>query len=86
MKELIYRPEKLECFTFSEPIFFDGGNKAYFSFRKSDKKIDAVYKKENGIWKKDYYSSVMNICGTGIRYTTTYTKEKRFKTKKKSLK
>jgi len=85
LKELIYRPEKLQCFTFSEPIFFDGGNKAYFSFRKSDKEIDAVYKKENGIWKKDYYSSVMYICGTGIRYTT-YTKEKHFKTKKKSLK
>ena len=75
-KELIYEPEKNQCYSFSEPIFFKGGNKAYITFRSSNKEIESVYKKENGLWKEDY-SEYRHICTAGFLYPTTYSKEKR---------
>ena len=75
-KELIYEPEKDQCYSFSEPIFFKGGNKAYITFRSSNKEIESVYKKENGNWKKDY-SEYGHICTAVFLYPPTYSKEKR---------
>ena len=51
--ELFYKPEKQECYSFSEPIFFED-NKVYLVFHSFFYSVGYVYIKENNIWRRGY--------------------------------
>ena len=50
---LFYKPEKQECYSFSEPIFFED-NKVYLVFHSFFYSVGYVYIKENNIWRRGY--------------------------------